>query len=280
MFVDVHNHVLDYLEELGQEGIGGVYPSDFSVSFCASSNERLRFLKQKEICDALPTNIKPYYSFGIHPQAPTNYELQFLEELLKKKEIVAIGECGFDLFNENYKATFEVQKEVWNAQLELSIKYQKPLIVHCRKALHLIFSYASILKKIRAVVFHGWGGSVQEASSLLKKGVNAYFCIDKALLRGQKSQIEMASSFDISRILTETDAPYMRLKEEPFSSLTDIVQVVNEITKLRKITEEELNDILLTNFKEALINCDLQSPKGLEKLFRDERINRVSSMNP
>jgi len=280
MFVDAHNHVLDYLEELGQEGIEALYPSDFSISFCTSSNERLRFLKQKEICGALPTNIKPYYSFGIHPQAPLINELQFLEDLLKRREIVAIGECGFDLFDENYKKMLEAQKEVWNAQLEFAIKYQMPLIIHCRKALHLIFSYVGSLKKIKAVVFHGWSGSVGEASSLLKKGINAYFCIGKALLRGQNSQIEMASTFDISRILTETDAPYMKLKGEAFSSLTDIVQVVNEITKLRKITEEELNDILLTNFKEALINCDLQSPKGLEKLFRDERINRVSSMNP
>lgn len=248
MFVDAHNHVLDYLEELKQCCEVVLYPPDFSISFCASSNESSRFIRQKELCASLPENIISHYSFGIHPQAPSVDELQFLESLLKKNEIVAIGECGFDLFNDNYKTTLEAQEEAWNVQLELSIKYQKPLIIHCRKALHLIFKYASVLKKIKAIVFHGWAGSVGEARSLLSKGVNAYFCIGKALLRGQKSQIEMASSFDISRILTETDAPYMRLKEEPFSSLTDIVQVVDEITKLRKITEEELNDILLSNF--------------------------------
>ena len=247
MFVDAHNHVLDYLEEVGGFE-SALYPSTFSLSFCTSSNESLRFLKQKKICDALPDSIKAYYSFGIHPQAPCIDELQFLENLLRKKEIIAIGECGFDLFNETYKASISFQKIVWEAQLELAIKYQVPLVIHCRKALHLIFSYEKILKKINAVIFHGWAGSVGEASSLLKKGVNAYFCIGKALLRGQKSQIEMAKSFDISRILTETDAPYMSLKGETFSSLTDIAEVVNRISNLRRFEKEELKQNILNNF--------------------------------
>lgn len=250
MFVDAHNHVLDYLEEVGKAD-AFLYPSTFSISFCASSNESERFLKQKEICDSLPSGIKAYYSFGIHPQAPSTNELQFLEELLKKNKIIAIGECGFDLFDEAYKATFHLQKEVWEAQLELSLKYQVPMLIHCRKALHLIFSYEKVLKQVKAVIFHGWAGSVGEASSLLKKGVNAYFCIGKALLRGQKSQIEMASSFELSRILTETDAPYMKLKNEAFSSLTDIAQVVDEISRLRHVEKEVLKGIFLNNFNRS-----------------------------
>jgi len=248
VFVDAHNHVLDCLEQM-EEFRQALYPADFSISFCASSNERRRFVKQKEICESLPSNIKPYYSFGIHPQAPSLDELQFLESLLEKNEIVAIGECGFDLFDDGYKASIEAQKEVWNAQTELSQKYQKPLIIHSRKALHLIFSYEKILKKTRAVIFHGWAGNVTEASSLLKKGVNAYFCIGKALLRGQKSQIEMASSFELSRLLTETDAPYMALKGEAFSSLTDISKVVERIADLRRMGKEELKTVFFNNFK-------------------------------
>ncbi len=251
MFVDAHNHVLDYLEEAG-EVENALYPADFSISFCASSNERDRFLKQRKICERLSPNIKSYYSFGIHPQNPNVEELEFLEELLAKNEVVAIGECGFDLFDERYKKSIEMQKEVWNAQTELALKYQKPLIIHCRKALHLIFSYANVLKKLKAVIFHGWAGSANEASSLLKKGVNAYFCIGKALLRGQKSQIEMASSFDALRLLTETDAPYMALKGEAFSSLTDISKVVEGIADLRRIGKEELKEIIFANFKKSM----------------------------
>ena len=172
--------------------------------------------------------------------------------MFAKNEVVAIGEFGFDLFDERYKKSIKMQKEVWNAQTKLALKYQKPLIIHCRKALHLIFSYANVLKKLKAVIFHGWAGNVTEASSLLKKGVNAYFCIGKALLRGQKSQIEMASSFDAFHLLTETDAPYMALKGESFSSLTDIAKVVERIADLRRIGKEELKEIIFANFKKSL----------------------------
>ena len=73
--------------------------------------------------------------------------------------------------------------------------------------MHLIFDDVKTLKKINAFIFHGWSGSVTEARSFLKKGVNAYFCIGKGLLRRQKAQLETAATLEEDRILTETDAP-------------------------------------------------------------------------
>ena len=257
MFIDAHNHILDYLEEhykkedFGKNEMCMLYPAGFEVAFCASSNERERFFKQKMLCSFMQENIKPYYSFGIHPQKPEMDELDFLETILRKKEVSCIGECGFDLFDDRYRATIEAQKEVWNIQVELAIKYGLPLIIHCRSALHLIFASSKQLAKVKAVVFHGFAGSPLEASSLLKRGVNAYFCIGKALLRGQKSQINMAGSFDIHRLLTETDAPYMKLKNEEYTVLTDIKQVVNAIAKLRKLDESALNTIFTDTFTQV-----------------------------
>ena len=254
MFIDAHNHVLDYLEEhyskteFCEHEMCHLYPSNFEVSFCASSNERERFLKQKQLCTLLQKNITPYYSFGIHPQKAEKSELDFLEKLLCKKEIACIGECGFDLFNDEYRASLEDQKDVWNIQVELAIKYGVPLIIHCRSALHLIFASSKQLAKVKAVIFHGFAGSPLEASSFLKRGINAYFCIGKALLRGQKSQINMATSFDIRHLLTETDAPYMRLKNEKHTSLSDIEEVARAIAHLRLTDISTLNDRLSKTF--------------------------------
>lgn len=258
MFIDAHNHILDYLEEhyqkdeFNEREILQLYPKEFEVSFCASSNEQMRFLKQKQLCTLLNEKVKSYYSFGIHPQKPEMDELDFLEKLLSNREISCIGESGFDLFNDEYRATIEEQKEVWNIQVELAIKYEVPLIIHCRSALHLIFASSKQLAKVKAVVFHGFGGSMLEANSLLQRGINAYFCIGKALLRGQKSQISMARSFDINRILTETDAPYMRLKNEEHTVLTDIENVVNEIACLRCIDTPTLKTILGDTFNKII----------------------------
>ena len=254
MFIDVHNHVLDYLEECYQKceftlsEVQTLYPSNMEVSFCASSNEKLRFIKQKELCSHLPKNIHPYYSFGIHPQAPNIETLLFLEKLLQKKEIIAIGECGFDLFTKEYATTLNEQKEAWNVQVELAIKYEVPLIIHCRRAMHLIFGDSKKLKKVKAVIFHGWGQGTGEATSLLKRGINAYFCIGKGILRLQKSQKEMARSFTITRLLTETDAPYMRLKNEMYTSPCNIEDVLRSIEIARTIPLKDIEMTLSNNF--------------------------------
>ena len=126
-----------------------------------------------------------------------------------------------------------MQQTVWNMQLQWAQEFQLPVVIHCRKALPLIFDSVPRLKKLPAVIFHGWGGSPQEASAFLKKGVNAYFSIGKAVLRGQKSVCAMAASFDSTRLLTETDAPYMRLKAESYSHPCDIIAVTKQCANLR-----------------------------------------------
>jgi len=259
MFVDVHNHILDYLECEAKNNDATfessvLYP--FSITFCTSSNEKHRYIKQKVLCDALGSSVIPYYSFGIHPQEPSTEELGFLEELLYKKEVDAIGECGFDLFEEQYKTKFEDQKKVWEEQLSLAIKYEVPLIIHARNASHLIFSYTQSLKKVKAVIFHGFQGDRKEGLSLLERGINAYFCIGKALLRGKKSQIELAKEFEITRLLTETDAPYMKLKEESFSKPKDIENVVKIFSSIRETDINELKDVIYQNFQKIFYKKD------------------------
>ncbi|UTC62073.1 TatD family hydrolase [Treponema sp. OMZ 787] len=265
MYTDAHVHILDTIEELTSQNIENPILNTFDkeIFFCASSNESARFETQEKICRENSENF--ILSFGIHPQCPIDNEIPYLEKLIIEKKISAIGECGFDLFDEHYKSTLEEQKKVWKIQLELAVKSGLPIVVHCRKGLHLIFNDVKTLKKINAVIFHGWAGSVNEARSLLKKGVNAYFCIGKGLLRGQKAQIETAANLEKKRILTETDAPYMSLKEEKFSLPTDIKKVfsvfaeiwaesaglVNYDEQNYKNYTEELKYSLFENFKKA-----------------------------
>ena len=58
MFVDSHNHLLDYLEKLykkdnfTKEELLLAY-DNLEVIFCTSSNEEIRFTKQEAICNLL-----------------------------------------------------------------------------------------------------------------------------------------------------------------------------------------------------------------------------------
>lgn len=264
MYVDAHVHILDTLEEIENKDTAEFENCkstvfDKGIFFCASADVSGRFKTQEKICS---TNASSFIlSFGIHPQNPVTTEISFLEKLIAEKRIHAIGECGFDLFNEAYKKNFDAQKKVWDIQVRFAQKAGLPLIIHCRKALHLIFSGTEKLKKIPAVIFHGWAGSVIEAQSFLKKGVNAYFNIGKGILRGQRAQIETCKTMDFSRLLSETDAPYMTLKGEKYSVPSDIKTVIKKAAEIRlgcsgsaqenKNIIEDFKRHIFDNFKQA-----------------------------
>lgn len=258
MYIDAHLHPADYFDTCASVGGAGNVDEPFAypASLCCSAHdhtefERHRCLFERDVYggDGSSTtgtvlhqnksHLQPsaqqhiLFSFGIHPQNPVTDEAEFLYRLLETQEIQAIGECGFDLFNDEYKRLLPMQQTVWDMQLRWAQEFQLPVVIHCRKALPLIFDSVPRLKKLPAVIFHGWGGSLQEASSFLKKGVNAYFSIGKAVLRGQKSVCAMAASFDSTRLLTETDAPYMRLKAESYSHPRDIIAVTAQCANLR-----------------------------------------------
>lgn len=258
MYIDAHLHPADYFDMCASVGGAGNVDEPFAypVSLCCSAHdhteyERHRRLFERDVCGGdgssttetvlhqnkshLPLSEKQHvlFSFGIHPQNPVADEAEFLYRLLETRQIQAIGECGFDLFDDEYKQLLPMQQTVWDMQLRWAQEFQLPVVIHCRKALHLIFDSAARLKKLPAVIFHGWGGSPQEAAAFLKKGVNAYFSLGKAVLRGQKSVCAMAASFDSTRLLTETDAPYMRLKAESYSHPRDIIAVTAQCANLR-----------------------------------------------
>ena len=140
---------------------------------------------------------------------------------------------GFDLYTDAFKETLPAQQVAWHEQIKLAKSFSLPVVLHLRKAMHLVFEQTSVLKKLPAVVFHGWPGSPAEASSLLKKGVNAYFSLGKALLRLQKTALQTAAIIPLERLLTETDAPYMSSKGEAFSHASDIIAVTQKLAQLR-----------------------------------------------
>ncbi|MEL3906230.1 MAG: TatD family hydrolase [Treponema sp.] len=239
MYTDAHLHLADYFECRTDEGITDSLFAQPTI-VCCSAHNRAEFERQQTITKRLaeqkiyPKPSRVLFSFGIHPQNPVRDEFDFLRQLLETKCIQAIGECGFDLFDAHYKRMLPAQQQVWEMQLALAQEFHIPLVIHCRKALPLIFESMQQLKKLPAVIFHGWGGSPQEAAAFLRKGVNAYFSLGKAVLRGQKTVCAMAMDFDIHRLLTETDAPYMKLKDEPYSHPQDIAAVALHCAALRK----------------------------------------------
>ncbi len=272
MYADAHLHLSDYADACNHDPIFDIFRNDYFC--CSSAQTKKEFEQQKVFAEEIRNTVQLkddgkklplfIFSFGIHPQSPVLNEAEFLYYLLKTKKIHAIGECGFDFFSEDDRRNEPLQRNIWDLQLRWAAEFGVPVVIHCRKALPLIFSSVPSLRRLPAVIFHGWGGSVQEAHSFLKKGVNAYFSLGKALLRGQKSVCAMAADFEPERLLTETDAPYMTVKGQPYSSPQDIVSVVYRFAQLRQVIDtstmknhilnknvEQFSTMLTNNFRNA-----------------------------
>ena len=184
-----------------------------------------------------PQNLSFLLAYGLHPQnagnEPIKKSADFLENLAENKKIIAIGEAGFDYFNDDFKSHKKVQDEIWNIQLDLALKYNLPLVVHCRKANEKLFEYSKKLAKLPEVLFHSFMGSPVEGKSLLRKGINGYFSFGKQIFNNNKKVIACVKELPEDRVLGETDAPYQFLKGEKYTRPGEIVKILAEIKRLQ-----------------------------------------------
>jgi TatD DNase family protein len=218
---------------------------------CASAHSKCEFEALRQIKRHYEKTTRGshfFLSFGVHPQNPDTRLIGFLETLAVENKIDAVGEAGFDFFTDEYKADEARQKEAWNAQLECASRAQKPLVIHCRKALHMIFAGTKRLQKIPRCVFHSFAGSPQEARSLLKRGINAYFSFGKPLLNGNKRAILCVKELPLDRLLAETDAPFQRLKDEARTEPRDILRVHQAIAEIKDARLEHIAQKITENF--------------------------------
>ena len=252
LYTDCHIHLAD-------TSIQEPCPDD-TFFVCSSAYTIPDYEKTEQIAVAYNTGKKTVYlSFGVHPQKTDQSLLDFLSTLLQQDRLDAVGEIGFDFYTEDDVKNEKVQEYFWNEQLALAIEYQKPIIIHCRKALPKLFTYTDKMKKLPAIIFHSWNSSLTEAESLLKKGTNAYFSIGKQVLNNNKKVLIAAENLPADRLLAETDAPYQILKGENESTQLDIIRVYKKIAELRKISEEELVNVLYCNFCKAFSISGIRS---------------------
>ena len=160
--------------------------------------------------------------------------LELLQSLAAQGRLDAVGEAGFDLYGEEFKAGEIRQNEMFACHLETAIKYDLPMILHVRRAMHKIFPLAPDLKKLPAVVFHSWSGTRGEGEALLRRGINAFFSFGTTVLKNHREAMICAAHFPLDRILFETDAPYQPLRGKTFSSWRDLQQICVSIAALRK----------------------------------------------
>lgn len=129
-----------------------------------------------------------------------------VEELAKKKKLIAIGETGLDYFYEHSPRA--LQKKFLLRYFALALQADLPVIIHCRDAFEDLFAFAGEAYKKEKLLLHCFTGSLEEAKKALEKGWLISF---SGIITFKKSEAlrEVARYVPLDRILVETDAPYL-----------------------------------------------------------------------
>jgi TatD DNase family protein len=175
----------------------------------------------------------PFYSIGIHPlfidENRLEKDFQVVEEKLALPECLALGECGLDKRSET---PFEVQQLVFEKQLALAEKFNKPVVIHCVAAFQELIEIKKRLKITIPMIIHGFSKKVELAKQLIDNGF--YVSFGKNLLRNPELE-SVFKSIPNNRFFLETDTieegiedVYALAAKYKGLELSELQEIVNE----------------------------------------------------
>ena len=186
----------------------------------------------------------PYYSIGIHPlyidENRLESDFQIVDGKLALPECLALGECGLDKRSET---SFEVQQSVFERQLALAEKHQKPVVIHCVAAFQELIETKKRLKIGVPMIIHGFSKKVELAKQLIDNGF--YVSFGKNLLRNPELE-SVFQSIPNDRFLLETD-----MVEEGIRAVYDLAAKYKglELNELQEIVNDNYNTVFVISTK-------------------------------
>ena len=174
----------------------------------------------------------PNYSIGIHPwhiqENRLESDLKIIEEKLQLKECLALGECGLD---KRIEIPMELQIEVFEKQIQLAEKYQKPLVLHLVAAFDELIAIKKRMKITVPIIIHGFSKNQQVAKQLIDNGF--YLSFGKYLLLNPELE-SVFQSIPNDKFFLETDAieetldeVYKLAAKYKNTNLPDLKEIIN-----------------------------------------------------
>ena len=232
MIFDTHAH---YDDDAFDEDRDTLLGEIFSSGICCITDVGASVKSSKSAVALSKKWPQIYAAVGVHPDSTadmTEEDIETLRSLAQEKKVVAIGEIGLDYHYEDTDK--EMQRMVFNRQLEIAEKFNKPVVVHSRDSIGETYNILSKYNLKGSI--HCFSGSLEMAKLFIKLGyklgVGGIITFKNA-----KNIKEVVKNVDLSYILLETDSPY--LSPEPFrgqrnepKNIPLIAKRVSEITNI------------------------------------------------
>ena len=148
---------------------------------------------------------------GIHPHEAEKYSEAVGETIRSRQALprmVAVGEIGLDYYYDH--ADRQVQRQVFEQQLQIAIDTDMPVVIHTREAdddtRAILENFSPQLK--RKGVIHSFTSGLPLAEYCLQEGFALGFN-GIATFNQAENVREVVSATPVNQILLETDAPYL-----------------------------------------------------------------------
>lgn len=253
--VDTHAHL--YWESF-KEDFDEMIQRSLITGISAIINVGVDVEKSQEALDQIkntnwPKGLSVYSTIGIHPHEAAKFipeDIAKLEEIYNSnpQKVVGVGECGLDFLS----GSKDLQKKLFQAQIDLAKKLNLPLVVHCREA------WDEVLKMIgdQIAILHCYSGLPQTTNYILQTtNLTVSFAANITYPKNEYLR-EAAKILPLDRIILETDSPFLApqgkrgQRNEP-SAVAEIAQLIAD---LKGISFEEVAAQTTKNAKKIIID--------------------------
>jgi TatD DNase family protein len=177
-----------------------------------------------------------------------------LENIIEEHHPDALGEMGLD-YHWNY-GTPENQKKLFIGQIELANRHNLPIVIHNRDA------DADMLKVLQQIppenghILHCYSAGSQFLDDFIQTGALISIAGNVTFKNNSSNVKEAATRVPASRLLVETDSPYLAPapKRGRINTPNFIVYTYTEVARLRGIDVEDLAEQVRKNFSGLFSN--------------------------
>jgi TatD DNase family protein len=237
-YFDIHSHLEsskfdkdreDIISDMQKEGV-------FTIAVGTSLEESKKVVQLADKYENI------FASVGLHP---TDVKEDFKEEdyieLVQNPKVVAIGECGLEFFRleeniEDNIKSLEKQRQIniFEKQIDFAVKYNKPLMIHCRDAHTEVLDILNKKKKEHRDILRGNVHFFSGDKIIAKKYFDLDFTVSfTGVITFADSYDEVVKFAPLDKIMSETDSPYVA--PIPFRGQRNSPLYVKEVVK--KIAE-------------------------------------------
>ncbi|MBQ8590520.1 MAG: TatD family hydrolase [Firmicutes bacterium] len=211
-----------------------------------------------------------YAVVGVHPHDSKEMDeamLAMIRGLAKKPKVQAIGEIGLDFYYDN--SPRDIQRHWFRKQIQLALELKMPIVIHSREADQEVMD---ILKEEGAfskrrtdcfppqpdgtpdarVLLHCFSGSRELGRQYVALGATLSIA-GPVTYKNARKTVEVVEAIDLSKILVETDSPYLTpepARKEHRTNLPLYVEhTARKVAEIKGLTLEEVAAATLANAK-------------------------------